>query len=114
MKLNRKRGLWACLVVPWGSSALGCQNTRNPVQYSVGSIQQKHQGSIEWEQVSRSSKEQLGYHETAFGAFLSEVETREDVSAGKPSEDQQRSKALHGVAMQEHPLSVCGVVFIFF
>lgn len=45
---------------------------------------------------------------------LCEVKIREEVRPGKPGEDQQRSSASHGVAMQELPLSVCGVVFDFF
>jgi len=45
---------------------------------------------------------------------LCEVKIREGVRPGKPGEDQQRSSASHGVAMQEHPLSVCGLYLISF
>lgn len=45
---------------------------------------------------------------------LREVKTCEEARPGKPSEDQHRSQALHGVVMQEHPFSVCGAVFKFF
>jgi hypothetical protein len=44
-------------------------------------------------------------HEKFFGVFLGSEDQ------GRPS---KTSKVLHGVAMQEHPLTVCGVPFMFF
>lgn len=59
--------------------------------------------STESAQVHGSSKNRPEYHKKFFGAFSS-MKWR----PGKTSE------VLQGVALQEHPLAVCGVLFILF